>query len=216
MHSHLVARLAALTSLPAALLWVAVAPAGASTGQVPKSVVETQAAKVLAAETGQKLPKVTCPGGLNAKVGASIKCTLTASGSSVKYPVKVTVNSVRNSNAYFTVQVGQAPGAANKTKFCNDNAILDKATSVAQTPADLIPIFKANANTLIDFQATAPPKIVDDVGTLVHAARVAVTTGNARSFATAALTKAGQRVDAFCGQNADGSPIGSASTTTAP
>jgi hypothetical protein len=207
-------RLVAAASCSAVLIGLAVAPAGASTGQVPRAVVETQAAKVLAAETGQKLPRVKCPGDLNAKVGASINCTLTANGSTTKYPVKVTVTSIRNGTAHFNVQVGQAAGAGNMTKFCNDNAILDRATSAAKVPSDLIAIFKANVSTLNDFQATAPSRIVDDAGTLVHAARVAVNSGSAKAFTTSAIVKAGERVDAFCGQNADGSPVGGSTTTT--
>jgi hypothetical protein len=192
----------------AALLGAYSASAGAAAGQVSKSVVEAQAAKVLAAQTGQPLPHVTCPGGLPGRVGASIKCTLTPKGSTTKYPVTVTVRSIHGGTANFYVQVGQAIGAANKTEFCKDNAILDQATSVAQTPSDLIPILKANESTILDFQATAPSKIVVDAGKLVQAARNAIKTGNANAFTTKAIMKAGANVDAFCGQNPDGSPAG--------
>ena len=187
--------------------------AAASTGSVPKTVVEAQAAKVLAQETGLKPPTVTCPGDLEGQVGASIKCTLTPAGSKLVYPVKVTVNSEENGTAHFHVQVGQAFGVANKAKFCRDNAVLDRAASGAKTVADLVPIFIANEKSLLDLQATAPPKIVVSAGTLVHAAKDAINSGNASAFSTRALTNAGRAVDAFCGQNADGSPAGSPPTT---
>ena len=188
--------------------------AGASSGVVPRQVVEAQAAKVLAAQTGQKPPNVKCPGDLPARVGAAINCTLTPHGSKVVYPVKVTLQSIRQGTAHFYVQVGQAKGAANKATFCADNAAIDRATAPAQTLGDLIPIFEANQSTLNEFQGTAPPKVVKQAGTLVHAARVAVTTGNAKAFGTRSIQKAEQQVALFCGQNADGSPIGSPSTST--
>jgi Domain of unknown function (DUF4333) len=189
--------------------------AAASTGSVPKTVVEAQAAKVLAQETGLKPqpPIVTCPGDLKGQVGASIHCTLRPAGSRLVYPVKVTVNSVKNGTAHFYVHVGQAFGVADKAEFCHDNAVLDRATSVAKTVADLVPIFIANEKTLLDLQATAPPKIVVSAGTLVHAAKDAMNSGNASAFTTRSLTNAGQAVDTFCGQKADGSPVGSPPTT---
>jgi len=108
---------------------------------------------------------------------------------------------------HFFVQVGQAVGAANKVKFCQDNAILDRVTQAAQTPAQLIPIFEANERTILDFQSTAPSAIVAEAGKLIEAARNAITTGNADVFATAPVQQAGAAVNAYCGQNPDGSPI---------
>ena len=197
------------TALVSTALFVALGTsAGASTGVVPKSTVEANTAKALAQETGQKLPKVVCPSGLKAKIGASIHCTVTPYGSTMKYPATVTVRSLHKGVASFHIQVGQAIGAANKVEFCRDNAHLLQATYVAQTPADLIPIFKANEATIVDFQATAPSAIVAAAGTLVQAARTAVNTGNANGFTTSAVQNAASQVNAFCGQNPDGSPIG--------
>jgi hypothetical protein len=208
-------RLAAAGFASALLLTLSSASAGASTGQVPKSVVEAQAAKVLAAETGQKPPNVKCPGGLPAKVGASIDCTLTPHGSKTVYPVNVTVQSVKKGTAHFDIQVGQAKGVANKAKFCYDNSALDKATSQAATIKDLLNIFVASQATINDFQGTAPSKIVKQVGALVHAARVAISTGDASAFGTKAIQNDGKQIDAFCGQNPDGTAIGSTTTTVA-
>jgi len=203
-----IGRIIGATFVSTALLVTFGASANAAPAVVLKSTVEAITAKVLAHETGQKLPKVVCPSGLKAKVGASIHCTVTPLGSSTKYPATVTVRSLHNGVANFHIQVGQAVGAANKVEFCHDNALLLQATYVAQTPADLIPIFKANESTIHDFQATAPASIVAAAGTLVQAARTAVTTGNANGFTTAAVQNAASQVNAFCGQKPDGSPIG--------
>jgi hypothetical protein len=206
-------RMTAIGCACVVLLGLSSVSAGASGGSVPKSVVEAQAAKVLAAETGQKPPKVTCPGDLQGTLGASMRCTLTPAGSRLVYPVKVTVNSVSNGTAHFSVQVGQAIGVANQTTFCHDNALLDRATIAAKTPAQLVPILVANEKTIQEFQATAPPKIVISAGTLAHAASVAIRSRNAAAFATAPLMQAESAVNAFCGQNPDGSAVGSPSTT---
>ena len=188
------------------------------TGEVSQSDVESQVASQLAAETSQPTPKVSCPSGLEAKVGAAIDCTLTPKGSTTTLPVHVTVTSVDNGTAHFSAQVGQAAGAGDKTAFCNDNAILDKATSAAQQPSDLIAIFKANQSTITDFQAKAPSEIVDSAGPLAIAANNAITSGDATAFTTKAIMADGKAVDAYCGQNSDGSPVttGSTTTTTGP
>jgi hypothetical protein len=192
--------------LGATLLGLSGPPAGASTGNVPKSVVQTQAAKALAAATGQKLPTVICPTGLKGKVGASLDCIVIPNGSTTQYPVRVTVNSVRNGAAHFHVQVGQAINAGDKTTFCRDNATLDKATSVTTKPSDLIAVFEANKSTIDEFQATAPPAIVKDAGTLAQAVSAAIRSGNADAFTTKAVARAGRNVDAYCQQNPDGTP----------
>jgi hypothetical protein len=202
---HLV-RIAFVGSFAMAILGTFGGVAGAASGAVPKAVVESQTAKILAAETGQGLPHVKCPGDLRAKVGASLKCVLTPKGSKLKYPVVVTVNSVTKGTAHFHVQVGQAIGAASKAKFCADTATIDKATAGPKTTSALVPIFEANIKTIKDFQAVAPSAIVDSAGTLVQAVRTAVNTGDAQAFATPAIMKALVAVNTFCGLNADGTP----------
>jgi hypothetical protein len=202
-------RVATAGVIGASLLGLSGLPAGASSGEVPATVVEAQAAKVLASETGLAPPKVICRKGLEGKVGAHINCTLTTKGSKLVYPVRVTVNSVHNGTAHFSVQVGQAAGQANKKVFCQDNATIDMATSAAQTPAALIAAFQANQKAILEFQATAPSKVVAYAGVLVVAARKAVQTNDTTAFGTKAIMKAGLAIDAFCGQNSDGSPIGS-------
>ena len=89
--------------------------------------------------------------------------------------------------------------------FCSDNARLDQATAAAQQPSDLVPIFKANQSLLADFQSKAPSAIVAQAGVLVLAADHAISSGDASAFATSKVVNAGTKVDAYCGQNADGS-----------
>src|ERR1035437_5604042 len=123
MQKARIVRILTVGTIGMALVGLFGTSAGAATGAVPKSVVEAQAAKVLAAETGEELPSVKCPGDLKGKVGASIQCVLTPHGSTLKYPVVVTVGSVHNGTAHFHVQVGQAIGAADMKRFCADSAI---------------------------------------------------------------------------------------------
>jgi hypothetical protein len=208
MRKQHLARLVFAGSIGATLLGTFGGVATATTGSVPKAVVESQTAKILSAETGQGLPHVKCPGNLQGKVGASIKCVLTPKGSKLKYPVVVTVNSVTKGTAHFHVQVGQAIGAANKAKFCADLATIDKATAGPKPANALIPIFESNIKTIKDFQDVAPSAIVNSAGTLVQAVRTAVNTGNAQAFTTPAILKAEQAVNAFCALNADGTPAG--------
>jgi hypothetical protein len=206
MHTRHLVRLGFVGSIGAALLGTFGGVATAASGSVPRAVVESQTAKILAAETGQGLPRVKCPGNLQGKVGASIKCVLTPKGSKLKYPVVVTVNSVTKGTAHFHVQVGQAIGAANKAKFCVDLAAIDKATAGPRTANALIPIFESNIKTIKDFQNVAPSAIVNSAGTLAQEVRTAVTIGNARAFTTPAIIRAEQAVNVFCALNADGSP----------
>lgn len=185
-------------------------------GQVAQSDVESTVAKQLASTTNQPVPSVACPGGLDAKVGASIDCTLTPQGGGATLPVHVTVNSVTNGTAHYTAQVGQAAGGGNKTTFCNDNATLDKATAAATQPSDLVQIFKDNSSVVSDFEAEAPADIISDASTLANAAKAAISSGDATTFTNQSLVDAGKKVDAYCGQNSDGSPLtGDTSSTTA-
>jgi hypothetical protein len=190
----------------AGLLSACSASVSAGGGEVSQSTVQTQVAKQLAADIQQPTPAVSCPGGLAAKVGATVDCTLMPKGSTITFPVHVTVTSIKNGTAHFNAQVGQAAGAGDKVAFCSDNAKIDQATSGAQQASDLVPIFKANLSLLNELQAKAPSAIVSQAGMLVVAAHRAITSGDASAFSTSTVVAAGKKVDAYCGQNADGSP----------
>jgi hypothetical protein len=178
--------------------------AGAGTPELSKATVQTQAAKILASETGQKLPKVACASGVAAKVGAVIHCTVVPHGMTIKYPVTITVRSVQGNTAHFYVQVGQATGQANRAKFCADNATITKALTAATTEAEFLTALQANEQTILDLQSSAPAKIVARAGTLIEATRQAVQSGNAAIFNTKAVAKAAIAIDSYCGQSTGG------------
>ena len=197
---------AALTvGAPAALIvTTATAATAAATPQVSRSTLQTQAAKILAAKTGQKLPRVTCPGGVAARVGAVIHCTVVPHGMTLKYPVTITVRTVHGSTANFYVQVGQALGQANQAKFCADNATINAALTAATTPAAFLSALQANQQTILELQSTAPSKVVDSAGTLIEATRQAIQSGNVAVFNTKPVANAAIAIDKFCGQSAPG------------
>jgi hypothetical protein len=70
--------------------------------------VEQGAADALEAQIGVR-PEIDCPDDVDAEVGATAECTLTAPGDPAEYPVTVTVTSVEGDSANFDVQVGEAP-----------------------------------------------------------------------------------------------------------
>ena len=99
-----------------AVACVSVIPALMLTGcssqkTLSKSEVESQAQSALTASVGQQAPAITCPGDLDAKVGATETCAITLD--SKVYDVTVTVTSVDEStnNAKFDVQVAKTPRA---------------------------------------------------------------------------------------------------------
>jgi hypothetical protein len=187
---------------------------GIGTKTVARHDVETKAAAQLAATVNQPTPTVTCPGDLTAKVGATLDCTLTTAADPTPLPVHIVVDTVSNGDAQFTAQVGQAAGGGDKAAFCADNKALDEASAGATQASDLPPILKANLATIDDFRTKAPADIVDVAGTLAKVATDAAASGDASAFNDQAIADAGKKVDAYCGQNSDGSPVDSGFTAT--
>jgi len=99
-----VRRLVPLAGVPAVLL----ALAGCGTGTVAKADVATAAEDLLEKQVGQR-PDVTCPDDLEAKVGATTRCTVTLEGFEGTYGVTVTVTHVDDDRARFDVQVDTEP-----------------------------------------------------------------------------------------------------------
>ncbi|MCU1343919.1 MAG: hypothetical protein JWL70_185 [Acidimicrobiia bacterium] len=188
---------------------------GGGTKKVARAEVESKSATQLAASVGQATPKVTCPGDLTAKVGATLECVLVAQGDSTQLPVHIVVDSLDGDTAHFSAQVGQAAGGGDKAAFCADNAILNKATAAVTKAEDLPAILKANAATIDDFRTKAPPAIIDAAGTLAKAAKDAATSGDAKAFNDPAIEDAGKKVDAFCSVNSGGTPATSAAPAPA-
>jgi len=83
--------------------------------EVSKSEVESEVAKELAAKVNQPVPKVTCPSGLSAKVGASIDCDLVAQGDTAVYAVHVVVDTVKNGTVHFNATVADHPKSSGDT-----------------------------------------------------------------------------------------------------
>jgi hypothetical protein len=83
--------------------------------EVSKADVETEVAKDLAAKVSQPEPKVTCPSGLRAKVGASLDCDLRAQGDTDVYVVHVVVASVKDGKVHFNATVADTPKSSGST-----------------------------------------------------------------------------------------------------
>ena len=108
---------------------------------------------------------------------------------------------------------GGSGSAANKSKFCQDTAALGKATAPVGTPdtpekdAQILKIFKDLQATINDIVTSAPGDIKTDAQLLVETINAAIKADSMDNFGTAGGT--GQRIAAYCGLNADGTPIGS-------
>lgn len=77
-------------------------------GVLEAGTVEEGAADALEEQVGIR-PEVSCPDDLDAEVGATTRCTLTAPGDPTEYGVTVTVSSVDGDTANFDVQVDDQP-----------------------------------------------------------------------------------------------------------
>ena len=92
----------------AVVLPVRVLAAACGTGTVSKGDVAKAAEDSLEQQVGQR-PDVSCPEDLEAKVGATTRCTLTADGLDGTYGVTVEVTKVEGDKASFDVQVDSEP-----------------------------------------------------------------------------------------------------------
>ncbi|MFF2376948.1 DUF4333 domain-containing protein [Streptomyces xiamenensis] len=83
--------------------------AGCSSGEpvVDKDEVAQQASAALEERVGQAPDDLTCAEDLPAKVGASIRCELTAGGQT--YGVTITTTSAEGNNAEFDILVDEEP-----------------------------------------------------------------------------------------------------------
>jgi hypothetical protein len=78
-------------------------------GSVSQGDVEQQVAEQLAAQIGSDPPDVSCPGDLDAEVGATMECDLSVEGDSAVYPVQLEVTSVEGDTVNFDIQVADEP-----------------------------------------------------------------------------------------------------------
>lgn len=77
---------------------------------ISKADLEQQVSSQLAASVGQQPKSVTCPGDLDAKVGASIRCSL-VTPQDITYGVTATVASVNGSDVHFSIKVDDHPSS---------------------------------------------------------------------------------------------------------
>jgi hypothetical protein len=100
---------------------------------------------------------------------------------------------------------------ANKASFCAANATLDKATASVTTPDQLLKALEAHQSAIAEFGKTAPSAINAQAQVLVQGATAAIKAGSVKAFNTQKFANAGQAVDTYCGEGANGS---SSTTTT--
>jgi hypothetical protein len=104
----------ALTALAVAALTGCSASVG-STPKVPKADVEKSAKDALTQQVGQAPDSVTCPNDLDATVGASERCTLSAGGQTIGLTVTVSSVDSGTNTAHFDVKVDSAPASGGAT-----------------------------------------------------------------------------------------------------
>lgn len=76
---------------------------GGGTKAVSQSQVERKVSEQLTQQVGQKPDSVSCPDDLPATKGTTMRCTLSAGGTSIG--LTVTVTSVEDSDVKFAIQV---------------------------------------------------------------------------------------------------------------
>lgn len=72
-----------------------------------QSEAEKQISAALEKQVGRKPDKVTCPGDIDAKVGETMRCTLTADD--VTFGLEMKITSVDGDDAKFDIKVDEEP-----------------------------------------------------------------------------------------------------------
>lgn len=93
----------------AGFMFVAALLVSCSANVIAQADVEEQAAKELAAKFDQPEPNISCPGDLDAEVGAKIECDLSVDGDEDVYPVFIEVTRLNDGIADFDLKVGETP-----------------------------------------------------------------------------------------------------------
>lgn len=97
----------------------------------------------------------------------------------------------------------------NKVVFCADNAKIAKAAAKTDppNPSDILAALRAHWSIVKNFGANAPGIVAGDAQTLITAGRLALLTNDASGLLDSHFfAHAGYRIDAFCGQDSNGSP----------
>jgi hypothetical protein len=90
---------------------------------------------------------------------------------------------------------------ASKTKFCADNAKLDKATASVSSLDGLLKSLKANQSTIDDFGRVAPGAIKAQALVLVSESDAAIKANSATGIDAKKFGTAGKAVDTYCGES---------------
>lgn len=108
--------------------------ASCAASAIAEAEVEEKAEDALEAQIGSR-PEIDCPGDLDAEVGATMRCTLTAADGTTA-GVTVTVTSVDGSDAQFDVVVDDAAGGATDTTAPATEDTTASSETTATTEAD--------------------------------------------------------------------------------
>jgi hypothetical protein len=107
--------------------------------------------------------------------------------------------------------VGANTGGANKTTFCQHVVAFNNVGGPSTTPGHALQLAKANTALTASIVSSAPSDIKADAQTAVNGIDAAVKANSITPFLPPDVQAAGNRLNAYCGLNSNGTP-----TTTAP
>ncbi|MDQ2677876.1 MAG: DUF4333 domain-containing protein [Actinomycetota bacterium] len=99
-----------LFALSIATLVIVLAGCSSGPGTLGRAEVESTAAEQLAATVeSDVVPDISCPGDLEAEVGAAFVCELSVEGDDAVYEVDIEVTEMDGDRAHFDIQVADEP-----------------------------------------------------------------------------------------------------------
>lgn len=129
-----------LVAVAALLLGGCNAEVSVGSKTIDEAELETAVATQLAEQLGQDPPNIDCPGDLDAEVGATTTCELTAQGEDIVYDVSVTVTAIdeETDRADFDISVADEPqgGSTDDTTGTDEEAPADEAPADDTVPDD--------------------------------------------------------------------------------
>jgi hypothetical protein len=106
---------------------------------------------------------------------------------------------------------GNKLAGADKTTFCQHVVAFNNLGGPSTTPAQALQLAKANAALIASIVNSAPSEIKADAETAVSGLDAAVKANSITPFLAANVQAAGNRMDAYCGLNQNGTPTTTAS-----
>jgi Spy/CpxP family protein refolding chaperone len=129
-------------------------------------------------------------------------------------------------SAAMLVGCSSGVSAANKTKFCQDNATMHKVAGdgTQSTPdaagrsAHLLKVYRDNQATINDLGKTAPAEVQVDAQLIMNTLNDAIKANSLDGVSAKAssVSPAFDRVDVYCRQSSSGTPIGSTPSAASP